>query len=46
MGHTHLAALTRDERGAEYLNPGAWFDGFRYAVADAKRSELRLFTPR
>jgi UDP-2,3-diacylglucosamine hydrolase len=43
MGHTHRATLTRGPGGGEYLNPGAWFDGFCYAVADAKRSELRRF---
>lgn len=43
MGHTHRAALTRNATGAEYLNPGAWFDGFRYAVAGAASSELRRF---
>jgi hypothetical protein len=43
MGHTHRAALIRDARGAEYLNPGAWFDGLRYAVAGPDRSELRTF---
>jgi UDP-2,3-diacylglucosamine hydrolase len=43
MGHTHRAALIRDSRGAEYLNPGAWFDGLRYAVAGPDRSELRAF---
>ena len=45
MGHTHRAALIRDARGAEYLNPGAWFDGLRYAVAGPSRSELRAFPP-
>ena len=44
MGHTHRAALIRDARGSEYLNPGAWFDGLRYAVAGPSRSELRSFS--
>ena len=43
MGHTHRAALGRNARGGEYLNPGAWFDGFRYAVAGPTQSELRQF---
>jgi len=43
MGHTHRAALVRSLGGGEYLNPGAWFDGFRYAVAEADRCELRRF---
>ena len=45
MGHTHRAALTRTAGGGEYLNPGAWFDGYRYAVAGAEGCELRRFTP-
>ena len=43
MGHTHRAALWRGPGGGEYLNPGAWLDGLRYAVADGTRSELRQF---
>lgn len=43
MGHTHRAALSRTAGGGEYLNPGAWFDGFRYAVATAAGCELRRF---
>ena len=27
--------------GRQYLNPGAWFDGFRYAVATESGAELR-----
>jgi UDP-2,3-diacylglucosamine hydrolase len=45
MGHTHRAALTRDARGGQYLNPGAWFDGFRYAVAGDAECELHQFAP-
>jgi UDP-2,3-diacylglucosamine hydrolase len=45
MGHTHRAAHTRTPRGAAYLNPGAWFDGFRYAVAGEDGAELRRFNP-
>jgi UDP-2,3-diacylglucosamine hydrolase len=29
MGHTHQPALTEPAPGRQYLNPGAWFDGFR-----------------
>jgi UDP-2,3-diacylglucosamine hydrolase len=43
MGHTHRAALARGPGGAEYLNPGAWYDGLCYAVAGASASELRRF---
>jgi len=45
MGHTHRAACAITARGARYLNPGAWFDGFRYAVATEHGAELRRFTP-
>jgi UDP-2,3-diacylglucosamine hydrolase len=45
MGHTHRAACTTTARGARYLNPGAWFDGFRYAVATETGAELRRFSP-
>lgn len=43
MGHTHRAATMRTAGGGEYLNPGAWFDGYRYAVATAAGVELRQF---
>lgn len=43
MGHTHRAASTRDARGREYLNPGAWFDGYRYALVQDAAIELRQF---
>ncbi|HEU5168953.1 MAG TPA: UDP-2,3-diacylglucosamine diphosphatase [Gemmatimonadales bacterium] len=45
LGHTHRAALTEPAPGRQYLNPGAWFDGFRYAVATGSGAELRQFTP-
>jgi UDP-2,3-diacylglucosamine hydrolase len=45
MGHTHLPALAEPEPGRQYLNPGAWFDGFRYAVATETSAELRQFSP-
>lgn len=44
MGHTHRAASVR-VNGSVYLNPGAWFDGYRYAVAGDGSAELRQFTP-
>lgn len=43
MGHTHQATVSRTVGGGEYLNPGAWFDGYRYAVATAAGAELRRF---
>ena len=45
MGHTHRAVVARTGTGATYLNPGAWFDGFRYAVAGEAKAELRSFNP-
>jgi len=45
MGHTHRAALTEPLPGRQYLNPGAWFDGFQYAVAAESAAELRRFSP-
>jgi UDP-2,3-diacylglucosamine hydrolase len=46
MGHTHRAMLLEPVAGRQYLNPGAWFDGFRYAVATETGAELRAFTPK
>lgn len=45
MGHTHRAVVARTGHGGEYLNPGAWFDGFRYAVVGDRGGELRQFDP-
>ena len=43
MGHTHLAVVAEAGPGRQYLNPGAWFDGFRYAVATESGAELKTF---
>jgi UDP-2,3-diacylglucosamine pyrophosphatase LpxH len=43
MGHTHRAVVSEAAAGRQYLNPGAWFDGFRYAVATESGAELRTF---
>jgi UDP-2,3-diacylglucosamine hydrolase len=43
MGHTHRPALEEPFPGRHYLNPGAWFDGFRYAVATDAGVELRQY---
>ena len=45
MGHTHRAELLATATGGTYLNPGAWFDGLRYAVATEDGAELRQFSP-
>jgi UDP-2,3-diacylglucosamine hydrolase len=45
MGHTHRPVLTELAAGQQYLNPGAWFDGFRYAVATESGAELCRFRP-
>jgi hypothetical protein len=38
--------LTEPIAGRQYLNPGAWFDGFRYAVATESGAELCCFQPK
>ena len=43
MAHTHHAAMSELAPGQHYLNPGAWFDGFRYAVATETGAELQSF---
>jgi UDP-2,3-diacylglucosamine hydrolase len=45
MSHTHRAVLEEPTPGRQYLNPGAWFDGFRYAVATESGAELCTFRP-
>ena len=45
MGHTHRPEVVRTPGGGTYLNPGAWFDGFRFAVATEDGAELRQFSP-
>jgi UDP-2,3-diacylglucosamine hydrolase len=34
MGHTHRPGVSEIAPGRWYVNPGAWLDGNRYAVAD------------
>ncbi len=43
MGHTHRAVVSDAGAGRQYLNPGAWFDGFRYAVATESDAQLCTF---
>lgn len=42
MGHTHRPVLAGGN-GQLYLNPGAWFDAYRYAVLTESGAELRRF---
>jgi UDP-2,3-diacylglucosamine hydrolase len=44
MGHTHRPIVADMDDNRQYLNPGAWFDGFRYAVATEADAELCQFT--
>jgi UDP-2,3-diacylglucosamine hydrolase len=46
MGHTHQPMLAETTPGRMYLNPGAWFDGHRYAVATDSGAELCTFHPK
>ena len=41
LGHTHRAAVSEPMPGRQYLNPGAWLDGFRYGIATESGAELR-----
>lgn len=43
MGHTHHPVLTTRNDGRQYLNPGAWFDGGRYAVVSDAGVRLAQF---
>lgn len=43
LGHTHRPALESFEENRWYLNPGAWADGYRYAVISSSGPELRTF---
>jgi UDP-2,3-diacylglucosamine hydrolase len=43
MGHTHWAVIAEPCAGKQYLNPGAWFDGFRYAIATETGAQLCSF---
>jgi UDP-2,3-diacylglucosamine hydrolase len=46
LGHTHRTALKEFGTRQWYLNPGAWLDGFRYAVATDRGVELRTLASR
>ena len=43
MGHTHRTALREVAPQRWYLNPGAWLDGLKYAVAGNRSVELKTF---
>ena len=43
MGHTHRAAVADPGPDRQYLNPGAWLDGFCYAIATESGAELKTF---
>jgi UDP-2,3-diacylglucosamine hydrolase len=44
MGHTHRAAAIEVAPGQLYVNPGAWFDGYRYALVQDGQASLLQFT--
>jgi UDP-2,3-diacylglucosamine hydrolase len=44
MGHTHSPTVVEVEPGRLYVNPGAWFDGFRYAVVSDGMATLARFS--
>jgi UDP-2,3-diacylglucosamine hydrolase len=44
MGHTHRPLLTEPAPGRQFLNPGAWLDGFRYGVVTPTGAELAAWT--
>jgi len=43
LGHTHRTALREVGANRWYLNPGAWLDGLKYAVANNHSVELKTF---
>jgi len=43
LAHTHRAAFEQLPNGQAYLNPGAFLDGFRYAVVTPDNVELKTF---
>ncbi|MDZ4864327.1 MAG: metallophosphoesterase family protein [Gemmatimonadota bacterium] len=45
MGHSHRPALEEVAPGRFYVNPGAWFDGYRYAIVADGIPSLAQFRP-
>ncbi len=43
MGHTHRPALHEFGPGRHYINPGAWLDGMRYAIATPTTVTLEVY---
>ena len=43
LAHTHRPALDTLPDGRAYLNPGAWLEGYRYAVVKRDSVELQSF---
>ena len=43
LAHTHRPALETLPGGRAYLNPGAWLDGYRYAVVGRDAVEMKQF---
>lgn len=43
LAHTHRPALETIAPGRDYCNPGAWLDGFRYAIVTESVVDLRQF---
>lgn len=43
MGHTHRPCVSEPSPGRRYVNPGAWFDGMRYAVASEAGVRLHQY---
>ena len=43
LAHTHRPALKCWPDGRAYLNPGAWVDGYRYAIVSRDGIEMRSF---
>jgi UDP-2,3-diacylglucosamine hydrolase len=46
LGHTHRPSMVAVAERRWYLNPGAWMDGFRYAVITERGPELAVYLPR
>ena len=44
MGHTHRPILSEPFPGRQFLNPGAWLDGYRYGVVTPTGAELATWT--
>jgi len=44
MGHTHRPVLSEVGHGQQFLNPGAWLDGFRFGVVTPTGAELAIWT--